>query len=55
MTYNFTLVKESDEDRENYYNKAAAHERQKQVDADVEKFLANGGHIQKIPYGVRSE
>ena len=47
--YNFSLVKETDDDKANYYNKAAAHERQKQIEEQKAAFLANGGTIQKIP------
>lgn len=45
----FTLVKETEKDKNDYYNKAAAHARSKEIAEHTEEFLANGGVIKKLP------
>lgn len=45
---NFSLVKESD--KEDYYNKAAAHRRQEKLEKDVAAYLERGGEVTEV-YG----
>jgi hypothetical protein len=42
------LTKESDDDKQNYYNKQAAEERQKVIDQKKAEYLAAGGKIQVV-------
>ena len=44
MSQPFTLIKETD----SYYNKAAAHDRQKELEKQKAEYFANGGKITVI-------
>ncbi len=44
------LQSETDEQKTKYYNKESAHKRQKELSTHVDKFLANGGEITKLPH-----
>ena len=46
MSQPFTLIKETDKD--SYYNKAAAHDRQKELEKQKAEYFANGGKITVI-------
>ena len=49
MTYQFSLVKETDDEKADYYNKAAAHERHLTIQEQIEEFFKRGGEIKKLP------
>lgn len=49
INYNFSLVKETDDDKANYYNEAAAHQRRQTINEQIEEFFKRGGEIKKLP------
>lgn len=48
-TYNFSLAKESDDTKADYYNKDAAHKRQATLNEQIDAFFAGGGEVTKLP------
>jgi len=42
------LTRETDEDKSAYYNKEAAYERQKKLDADKAAFFKAGGKVVEV-------
>lgn len=49
MKYQFSLVKETDDEKADYYNKAAAHQRRETIQEQIEEFFKRGGEIKKLP------
>ena len=49
MTYQFSLVKETDDEKADYYNKAAAHQRRETINQQIDEFFKRGGEIKKLP------
>lgn len=43
------IISESKEEKEGYYNKKAAHERQKELEKKKEEYFERGGKITTLP------
>lgn len=46
---NFQIIRETDEEKAEYYNQAAAHQRRETINEQIDKFFASGGKIEKLP------